>query len=209
MAIGFFDAIWSQPGISPNFTGSGWISNPSLTPHTDVHNMGLVLIQGLLRMTETWGGFQVSHELFHYHGDPSMRIWTDVPEPIAASHSDSIVCNGTTLSINSCSYLDGLATLYHNGELIGSTQLSGGTGTISFDPITNIIPYATLTISGHNYAPYTYDVAITGCTFPPVAHFITSDTGTVFCGSSTETIGLTDLSIYGAVTWDWPLLHPM
>ena len=203
MAIGFFDGIWSNPGIAPNFTGSGWIPNPSVTPHTDIHNMGFVLMQGLVRMSETWGGFQTSHELFHYHGDPAMKIWTSVPAGISASHPTSVACNTSSLTITSCSYTDGLATLYHNGKLIGSTQLSGGAGNISFDPITNIIPYATLTISGDNYSPYIAEIAITNCAIPPTANFVSSDTSVVFCGSSSETVTILDASIYGPDTWTW------
>lgn len=206
MAIGFFDAIWSSPGIAPNFTGSGWISNPSLTPHADIRNMGFVLMQGLIRMTESWGTFQTSNELFHYHGDPAMQIWTESPLASIATHSDSVICNSTSFTVTGANNANGMATLYHNGELIASTQLNSGSGMLTFDPITNIKPNMTLTISGNGYAPYAASIDIRQCTFSPVAEFFYSDSSVTLCGLASESIIFTDASIFSPDTWQWIII---
>jgi len=161
LAFGLFDAIWADPGLIPNFTGSNGIPNPIVTPHNNIYTMGDVANQGLIRMVETWGDNQYTFELFHYHGDPAMKIWTDVPVPITSVHGDSILCNNdTTFEIASSSCLDGMATLVVDDELIGQVQLVNGTGTIHFAPITG--SYALLTISKHNYKPYVGLVPIYG-----------------------------------------------
>ena len=127
LALGFVDAMWSNPGLIPVF-GDGGIQNPNLTPHDDIVTMGDVLNQGLIRMMETWdGGYganNYTHELFHYFGDPAMKIWTAVPTEIIATNTDTIIYGETTrVSITSCSLDDGLASLLINDELVGKTEL--------------------------------------------------------------------------------------
>jgi hypothetical protein len=99
---GMFDAIWSNPGLVPAF-GQGGIFAPILTPHGDIRNMGRVMNQGLIRMTQTWSTSvseaSYTYRLFHYFGDPSMRIRTMVPAAIAATYPDSILCSAGQLTI--------------------------------------------------------------------------------------------------------------
>ncbi|MCD6367099.1 MAG: PKD domain-containing protein, partial [Bacteroidales bacterium] len=161
LAEGLVDAIWSNPGLIPNFTGSGGIPSPTLIPHSDIFTMGDVANQGLLRMVETWGDHEYTHQLFHYFGDPAMKIWTEQPTQITATHQTTINCNDNTFTINSCSLSDGLATLVIDGLLVGEVQLTGGTGTINI-PVQLYGNYAWLTISEHNYQPYVAQIPITG-----------------------------------------------
>lgn len=161
LALGLIDAIWSNPGLIPNFTGSGGVSNPTLSPHTDIFTMGDVANQGLIRMVETWADQEYTHQLFHYFGDPAMKIWTQQPTQITATHQSTIDCNDTSFTINSSSLSDGLATLVIEGQLVGEVQLVGGSGIIN---ISSQLygSYAWLTISKHNYQPYVAKIPITG-----------------------------------------------
>ena len=161
LTMGFFDAIWSNPGLIPDFTGSQGIKNPNVTPHEDIFTMGDVLNQGLLRMVETWGTSKYTFELFHYFGDPAMRIITENPQPINnASHNDTIVCNSTFFDITNCSIADGLVTLVVDGELIAMDTLDNGNVTLNFPAIAGDLAY--LTISKHNYIPYVALIPIIG-----------------------------------------------
>jgi len=161
LAAGLIDAIWSNPGLVPDF-GSGGVTNPTLSSHTDIHTMGDVLNQGLLRMVETWTGSvtqnQYTYELYHYHGDPAMKIWTAAPATITATHLDTLPKNANSITISNSTCSNGIATLYANGALLGKTTLSAGSGTINFTSLdtTNAI----LTISGHNFRPYTKNIQI-------------------------------------------------
>lgn len=151
-AAGLFDAIWSSPGLIPDF-GSGGVSNPVVSSHNDIYTMGDVVNQALIRMMETWPGYgtqaQYTHELYHYFGDPAMRIFTAKPTAIAANVQDSIT--GFSISISNAAVSDAMATLYVDGELIAKTTLSNGSGTLSFTD--SIEGNATVTISAHNSIP--------------------------------------------------------
>jgi len=197
LALGFVDAIWSNPGLIPVF-GDGGLPNPNLTPHDDLLTMGDVLNQGLIRMMETWdGGYNANkytHQLFHYFGDPAMKIWTSTPVEIAATNTDTIIYGETTsISITNCSLDDGLASLLINGELLGKTELVNGEGEIEF-PAT-VGNFAVLTISKHNYKPFIDTILIFGTPFPE------------FSASTTSTcdgiVDFTDLSLINPNSWLW------
>jgi hypothetical protein len=128
-SCGAIDAIWSDPGLIPDF-GSGGIFNPNPSSHGDMFTMGDVLNQGLLRMTETWGISIRTFELFHYFGDPATEIWTG--EPVSFTANIPGTASGTSITITDCSCEDALATAFYNGALIGKAQLVDGNGTITF-----------------------------------------------------------------------------
>jgi len=163
-SIGLFDAIWADPGLIPDFTGEGGVSDPDLTPHGNIYTMGDVMDQALLRMVETWGGsnsrLKYSYQLYHYFGDPAMKIWTDLPEPVTATCQDTLYCDDTVFSVYSSSCADGLATLVANGQLIGKVQLNAGMGEITFASVPG--DAAVLTISKHNYAPFIKNIIVDG-----------------------------------------------
>lgn len=154
-SVGMFDAIWASPGLTPNF-GVGGFSAPIPSNHNDIRNMGKVMNQGLLRMTQTWSSAtaqaRYTYRLYHYFGDPAMRIRTKVPETISASHADTIVCSYPLFAISNASYDDAVATLTIPGRIVGKTVLSNGAGAISIDPFTN--NYLILTLSGPEHIPY-------------------------------------------------------
>ena len=168
-SIGMIDAIWSNPGLVPNF-GNGGITNPTLNSHSDIFTMGDVLNQGLIRMIATWNGSnsanRYSSELFHYFGDPAMKIWTNAPVTITATVPATIISGSTTLSISNSSCPTALATAYYNGELIGKTTLSSGSGTITFSPVTSVGSTIIVTLSKHNYRPFTANVIVTSISTP-------------------------------------------
>ena len=197
LALGFVDAMWSDPGLIPVF-GNGGIHNPNLTPHDDIVTMGDVLNQGLIRMMETWdGGYAANnytHELFHYFGDPAMKIWTAIPTEIAATNTDTIFYDETTsVSITNCSLEDGLASLLINDELVGKTVLVNGEGEIEFP--STLGNYAILTISKHNFKPFIDSIPIFGI---PVPEFTVSTTLT--CDGIVDFI---DLSLVNPSAWLW------
>ncbi len=162
-SLGVIDAIWSNPGVVPVF-GNGGIYNPNLTPHSDIVSMGDVVNQGLIRGMETWAGSTSSNrytsELFHYFGDPAMRIWTQVPQNITANFNTSFNCTDTALAISNCSDSDAVVTLMGNNVLLSRVQLQNGSGML---PITNIQGYVfTLTITSRNKRPLISTITMSG-----------------------------------------------
>ncbi len=152
LADGLIDAIWSNPGLIPDF-GTGGTSNPSLNSHGDIYTMGDVLNQGLLRMTQTWSSstkFQMQNETYNYFGDPSMKIWTAVPQTISATGIDTLLRFDSSLTVNT-NLNTGVVTLMVNDTVIASAELSNGSATLNFN-----VPgdeQAILTITAHNYRP--------------------------------------------------------
>ncbi|HNW90279.1 MAG TPA: C25 family cysteine peptidase [Bacteroidales bacterium] len=162
---GLIDAIWANPGLIPNFTGNGDSPTGSPVAHQPIYTMGDVLNQGLIRMVQTWGDDVYTHELFHYFGDPAMKIWTAVPGTITAVHDASLDCHDTTFTINSCSGAHCLVTLVVDGELIASDSLNATPLTLHFFPVLG--SSAVLTISRLNYRPYVANIPFnTACLRP-------------------------------------------
>lgn len=163
LAMGIVDAIFAQPGLIPNFTGSGHTTG-TITQHNQILTLGDVTDHALLRMTQTWGnswGYEkYQHNIFHYFGDPATRIFTEMPVGLTAVHQNSFHCSDSTFSVYSCNIADALATLTADGKLIGMTTLQNGTGTISFKPTAsnNIL----LTISAPNSKPYMQQIVSAG-----------------------------------------------
>jgi hypothetical protein len=155
LSIGFFDGIWSNPGLVPQF-GSGGLSNPNTTSHTDIENMGWVMNHGKLRMTQTWGGGnsgrQYTYRLFHYFGDPAMRMWTKEPQVITASHDTVINCSDTAFAITNCSDSLATATLMFGNQLLAVGQIVNHNGSIQIPSVIGQV--LTLTITARDAKPY-------------------------------------------------------
>ena len=118
-----------------------------------MHN-GLILI----RMSQTWGdpwGYEdYTFELFHVFGDPSMEIWSALPQDLDVTYSFS----GGAIDIT---VEDGGNPI--NGALVCISQESGfyskgstgASGTITIDTTSaNILEEITLVVSYHNYKTY-------------------------------------------------------
>lgn len=97
LTFGMFDALW--PGLS---LGYG-LRNYNNYTHIDtpLYELGEVLDAGLFRLKETWGAVNGNSAfsnytscLFHCFGDPSMRMYTQVPnnfhQPSMCFSNDSI-----------------------------------------------------------------------------------------------------------------------
>ncbi len=111
---------------------------------------------GLLRMTQTWSSStiesQYTYRLFHYFGDPSMRIRTAVPAVITVQHSDSIQCGSQGFTVSGVNLPDATATLTIPGRIIGSVSIVNGTGTIPTTPYS--APWLLLTVSAPEGIPH-------------------------------------------------------
>jgi len=195
LIAGMFDAIWASPGLVPNLTGNGDDPVGSPVPHEPVYTMGDVLNQGIVRMIQTWGDDKYTHELFHYFGDPAMKIWTAFPGVISASHQASIDCHDATFIINTGSCSHCLATLVVDGELIASDSLNSTPLTLHFQPVLG--SSAVLTISKHNYRPYIANIPFTSTCLRPD---FTIAYGNACVG---QDIDFTDASGGDILTYNW------
>jgi PKD repeat protein len=196
LTIGFLDAIW--PGYIPDFYVG---ADPAGTPHDPIYNMGDVLIQGLLRMTQTWKEDWANkdhYHLYHYFGDPAMRIWTHAPAAITAQHVSMLNIGATSITVTS-SCPDGMATLVYNNDLKVKVQLVNGTATLIFPAaLDNSVSEMILTISKHNFRPYTAKIIVTS---GPLTDFTANHTNICPLGE----VRFTDLSTSNPLNWSWTI----
>ncbi len=173
LSLGMIDAIWSDPGIYGEFGWGGSGNNYTVGAGNDVFAMGDVLNLGLYGMLQNWGGnnesFRYQFELFHYFGDPTMKIWTDNPNlaPISATHSNEIFCDENVFEITE-TIPGSVVTLLQNNQIIAE-QTVGEDGSSSLEyTISQPEEEITITISKHNHKPYVAELNISGnCNYPP------------------------------------------
>jgi hypothetical protein len=171
LSVGMFDGIWNNPGLLPLF-GSGGIANPTTTSHPPILAMGDVMNHGLLRMVQTWNGSTNSniyqYRLFHYFGDPAMRMFTANPQQITAQIPDTIMVGSTQLTVNGCNVQDALATVVYQNALVASSGVLNGNAFLGFLPLNDTMARAIVTISRHNCRPYIREVVVAG--YVPAPH---------------------------------------
>lgn len=173
ITLGMIDAIW--PGITIKNTGSEGIPNPILPNHNPIYNLGGIMHHGLSTMVKAWGGeivaLKYQYEIYHYFGDPSMKIWTENPHEnlIIATHNNSISCNDTVFEISNINIDSTLAVLSFKDTIVAKSIISINNKKINF-----ILPYyvdnLTLTISKTNHIPYSSNISVinNNCNYPPI-----------------------------------------
>jgi hypothetical protein len=139
---GCYDAIW------PNFLPDTTFSNPQ-------YRMGQALNYGKLYMASVYGmgpTTQVTFEVFHYFGDPTMEIWTALPWDLNVSHTPAILPGATSFAVDVVQ--DGaLVSLVKDGKILGTALSSWGSTVVNFpSPLTAGLMYVTVT--KHDYRPY-------------------------------------------------------
>lgn len=165
---GLIDATW--PGLIHR---SGQFPNPTITEHEPVYIIGDILDQGLFRMTETWPdfgswkenktGIKLHFEMYHYFGDPTTRLWTDIPKTVCANLPDTIAVNASDFSLKNVNAIGGIVTLYDkkSGTVVGKHIIENSNFSIPIvNPLSPVGNSATLTITGQNFRPFIKDVFI-------------------------------------------------
>ena len=142
---GLFDAIW------PDFISY----TPSPGPFSDPqYRMGQVLNYARMYLATVYGDEiyrQITFEMFHYFGDPTMEMWTESPSTMAVYHSPLYFADAGSYTV---SVENGaLVSLVKEGEILGTAISTSGKATISFpSPLTWGQIY--LTVTKHNRRPY-------------------------------------------------------
>jgi hypothetical protein len=168
---GMIDAIW--PGIvlkTPQFP------NVPLKEHPPIYCIGDIIRFGMQRMPDqwsdsardqnnmpTWRGMTKYHnEIYHYFGDPTMRIWTKEPQTIVATHAQSMPSNAKTFTVSGMNVSSGAVTLFDNGkkEVVGKGNITGASLPVPVIKQVSVSGTVTLTITSPNYRPYNASLTI-------------------------------------------------
>ncbi|HJX39203.1 MAG TPA: C25 family cysteine peptidase [Anaerolineae bacterium] len=148
---GLIDAIW--PGFLPYAPAPSPFSSPQ-------YRMGQVLDYARLYLATIYGeGIhrQITFEMFHYFGDPTMEIWTARPSSIAVHHSPVYYTGATSFTVG---VEDGaLVSLVKDGQILGTAISANGDAAVSF-PATLTAGNMYLTVTKHDRRPYESGIEI-------------------------------------------------
>jgi hypothetical protein len=131
----------------------------------NISNLGPALYRGKMEIFVNFPGDTswASGSSFYFHtynllGDPSLDVWTDIPDTFIVNHSDSIPVGTNSFSVqvqNSSSQpvKNAMVSLYKNNEVkeVEFTNLSGQ-ATFNFSTSTQDTLFVTVT--KHNFKPY-------------------------------------------------------
>lgn len=150
-AIGMFDAMFPNPGVTTTWANGRTYKPSNLEP---VYNMGHVMNKGLLMMPQIYANdikeIKYTNHIFHWFGDPSMELRTEVPACL-----DAIVTKtGTTVKVTTP--VTGCRISLCSTDDAGDTYVQSfdGVSEASFEGID--FNYA-VTVYKHNYVPFVYD----------------------------------------------------
>lgn len=186
LAEGIFDAIWPEPGLIPVFPNKSTISN---YPHKQEYRLGKILSQAFYKGSATWYHFLPNLFFYHCFGDPSMRVYTELP-----TEFDNLIIerNANNIYVNVGSNTDATISFYNKYH-----------GTISYEGISEAILTANpdevvVCISAPNKTPYIDD--------PSELYYIQNETitGSRTIQSDTIKVGhhVTNLKPQGNVVFD-------
>jgi hypothetical protein len=159
---GFYDSIW------PNF-------DTTIGSTTPMYELGAILNYGKYYMANTWGnpwGYErYSFELFHVFGDPSMKIWTSLPQNMTVTHPPELYLNTSAFTVH---VEDSTDTTINNAYVCLSkddevylTGYTDSSGNITFYPSPSTLGKVNVTVTIHNYLPYIGEATVTQGNLPP------------------------------------------
>jgi len=162
---GFYDAIWTD--FDPSYPGGG-STHPIYNP---MFMTGAMLNFGKFWMYDKYyltGGAgypwtpdmtttKATFEMGHWFGDPSMEIWTSMPESLDVTHPDAVMLGGVpfpvSVYLNGQPVEDALVCLIKEEEVyeVGRTDPSGE---VTLYPSPLSPGDVEITITAHNAFPY-------------------------------------------------------
>ena len=164
LAKGFYDAIW--PDYDPSYPGGG-STQPIYSP---MYRMGTMLNFGKFWMHDKyyltggdgypWGSdlesTESTFEMGTWFGDPTMQIWTEVPQAMEVSHPDTILLGEYPLAVtitSGGSPVESVLVCIMSEEIyqVGHTD---DLGEAAFSCSTSVEGTIYLTATKHNFRPY-------------------------------------------------------
>lgn len=99
------------------------------------------------------GTTETEMEIFHWFGDPEMRVITDVPATPDVVLDCPIPVGSNQLTLT-CDADGAMVAVTSNGTLLGRADVSGGLATVSLDPPPDTPQTLDVVIAGTNLMPY-------------------------------------------------------
>jgi hypothetical protein len=166
-AVGIFAATrvswsWHNDTLIKGFVDSIWPEFLAYGESSSSYRMGDTLSYGKYYYASIYGvsdPYAISTlEIYHYHGVPTMEIWTAAPETLDVSHAATSTAGTTSFAVNV--EPDGaLISIVQNGVILGTATSSGGSATVPLAP-GFVVGAADVTVTKHNYRPYRSSVTV-------------------------------------------------
>ncbi len=199
---GWTDAVWQ------NFISY----NPSGTAFDDpVYEMGAVLNYGKYYYATTYGesGYRkMEFEMFHWFGDPTMQIWTDVPKTLNVSHDSTLPEGAASIDVT-VDEADALICVSKEDEILSKKVSAAATTTLSWSAPSDQGDTLYVTVTKHNYRPYEGVVEILSATTTTTTSSTTTtsitSTSTTIASTTTTSVTsttTTTIPITGGLIWD-------
>jgi Peptidase family C25/Propeptide_C25/Peptidase family C25, C terminal ig-like domain len=155
---GWMDALW--PDYIPEYSGEHpW------TSHGFIPAMGDVLNYGKMYLTTVyWPEItrKIEIEMFHWFGDPTMKMWIGPPEELRVNHDE--ICRADAQTFEAQVFEDGATiTLVYNGELLSTAVADRGGAILNIASTFTETSVATLTVTKEGYRPYVADILFVEC----------------------------------------------
>ncbi len=105
------------------------------------------------------GETQYQCEIFHWHGDPSLDVFTDVPVAPTVTHDPTLPVGSNLLSV-SCDADGAMVAVTAGGVLLGRAVVAGGVALVGLDPAPGQPTELDVVVTGHNLVPHEGSVLV-------------------------------------------------
>lgn len=130
-----------------------------------IYNLGPAIYRGKMEVYTNFPGDTawVSGSSFYFHtynllGDPSLDVWTDIPDTFIISHPSSLPIGSNYMAVhvensNSQPVENALVSLYKNSE-VKEVIFTNASGNAEFNFATSSADTLFVTVTKHNFKPY-------------------------------------------------------
>lgn len=172
LLFGWMDALW--PNFDPNYPQSRtYIEDPQF-------EMGQVLTYGKLNYFSRYkepSYYTLLHfEVYHWFGDPTMQIWTDVPQELNVSH-ELVIAEGTTFIEVTVDKPGTLICISKDNKILSKAISGYGPTFLPLAPPSQVGDVINVTVTKHNFRPYE---GIVKCILAKKIYYVDADGGKDF-----------------------------
>jgi hypothetical protein len=146
---GWMKAIW--PDFPKENTAAG--------TQQPIWEMGPVLNYGKFYYAKTYEADEryqkTEFEMLHWFGDPTMEIWTDVPQNLSVSHPGKISVNAKSVAVTVAGQSGALICVSKANQILAKAFSTADAPTnLSWSEASNAGEIVYITVTKHNFRPF-------------------------------------------------------
>ncbi|MBU1693081.1 MAG: hypothetical protein KKC51_03870 [Verrucomicrobia bacterium] len=98
-------------------------------------------------------------EIFHCLGDPTLEMWTGLPQDLTVSHTGRVMAGATAVTVE-VAQAGALVCCVYSNLILGTAEAAGGVAEVNLDPPPEGGGELYITVTLHNYLPYLGTAAV-------------------------------------------------